>query len=32
MARKKRIWYPGATYHVICRGAGGDCEKAAVVI
>ena len=20
MARKKRIWYPGATYHVMSRG------------
>jgi REP element-mobilizing transposase RayT len=20
MAKKKRIWYPGATYHIMCRG------------
>ena len=20
MARKTRVWWPGATYHVMCRG------------
>ncbi len=20
MPKKKRVWYPGATYHIMCRG------------
>ena len=20
MATKKRVWFPGATYHIVCRG------------
>ena len=27
MSRKKRVWYPGSTYHVMSRGNRTETEK-----